>query len=410
MAAALPPRPPVSPVHTAITLLLALLALAAPASAQWLPDQPVRLFDGRLRLAGDVAATAGTRDDDAFFNYTDYERNALRTVRLGLAAEWRPAERVAVLGEVRTDDFERLAATAAYVRIRPVAGLPLDVQAGRIPPVFGSFARRPYAADRMLIGYPLAYQYLTSLRADAVPLTADDLLRMRGRGWRSSFPAGAQDPAPGLPLVSAFRWDTGVQARWSVPHFEAAAALTQGTLSNPRVVDDNGSRQVAGRIEVRPLVGLRIGASAARGGWISRDVPGTARDAAQTAAGADVEYSAGHLLVRAEGVWSRWAVPFSFAPPEGDAVSARAGWIEGRYRVHPRLYLAARGDALAFSRLTGSDGAAAPWDAGVRRVELGAGFLLQRNVVLRTVAQINRREGGRVTRRTFVSSQVAWWF
>src|SRR5438445_5776950 len=43
-----------------------------------------------------------------------------------------------------------------------------DVQIGRIPPTFGAFARRTYANDNPLIGYPLAYQYLTSLRADAL--------------------------------------------------------------------------------------------------------------------------------------------------------------------------------------------------------------------------------------------------
>ena len=40
---------------------------------------------------------------------------------------------------------------------------------------FGAFARRTYANDNPLIGYPLAYQYLTSLRPDAVPATADAL-------------------------------------------------------------------------------------------------------------------------------------------------------------------------------------------------------------------------------------------
>jgi hypothetical protein len=38
-----------------------------------------------------------------------------------------------------------------------------------------------------LIGYPLAYQYLTSLRADSLPLNANELIAMRGRGWLSSY-------------------------------------------------------------------------------------------------------------------------------------------------------------------------------------------------------------------------------
>ena len=37
-----------------------------------------------------------------------------------------------------------------------------------MPPTFGAFARRTYANDNPLIGYPLAYQYMTTMRADAL--------------------------------------------------------------------------------------------------------------------------------------------------------------------------------------------------------------------------------------------------
>ena len=53
---------------------------------------------------------------------------------------------------------------------------------GITTPLTFSFARRAYATDNPLIAYPLAYQYLTSLRADALPVNADELLSMRGRG------------------------------------------------------------------------------------------------------------------------------------------------------------------------------------------------------------------------------------
>jgi hypothetical protein len=69
-----------------------------------------------------------------------------------------------------------------------------------------------YGSSNILIGQPLAYQYLTSIRADALPATPDDLLRMRGRGWLSNFPSATPTPGPGLPLVNTSRWDTGVQA------------------------------------------------------------------------------------------------------------------------------------------------------------------------------------------------------
>ena len=392
------------------------IALVAPSAAlaQVLPSEPLRAFDGRLVVTGEATATMGREDHEAYFNYTDYERNALRTIRLSLGALWQPADRVAFVGELRSEDFDDAGAYAAYVRVRPFREYRFDLQAGRIPPVFGAFGRRIYSSDRFLIGYPLAYQYLTSLRADSVPANADDLLFMRGRGWRSSFPVGALSAGPGVPLVSAFRWDTGVQAHWANDSIDAAISVTTGTLSHPRVSDDNDSKQIAGRVAIRPLVGLLVGGSMARGGWVSEDVPvaNGQGDLQQTAFGADAEYSRDHWIVRGEMIWSHWSIPFAVTPEQGDTVSALGAYIEGRYRFSPRWYLAARADHLGFSEITGTafDGRPTSWDAPVLRYEAGGGFFIRRNIVARGTVQWNRRDSSRARSRTFLSGQVSYWF
>src|SRR6478672_5609420 len=217
--------------------------LAVALLMQALPAGPIETAHGTVTVTGEVTATVGTRDQDAYFNYTDYEHNALSLFRLSLAGMWRPTSRFAILTEVRSENVEQPIAYALYVRVRPFKDRPFDVQAGRIPPVFGTFGRRAYPVDNPLIGVPLAYQYLTSMRPDAVPASADDLLVMRARGWRASYPVGVQTPAPGVPLVSAYRWDTGVEARYGGDRVEAAVAVTAGTLANPRVGDDNDGRQ-----------------------------------------------------------------------------------------------------------------------------------------------------------------------
>jgi len=395
----------------AIALLLA--AAIRTAAAQSLPAGPARAFDGRLVASGEVTATIGELDSSAYFNYTDYEHNALRMFRAALTAAWRPADRLAFVGEVRSENLGEIRPYAAYVRVRPFRGHSFDVQAGRIPPTFGAFGRRAYAADNFMIGFPLAYQYLTSLRRDAVPASSDDLLRMRGRGWESSFPIGSNDAGPGLPLISAFRWDVGVQARWNTGPVEVAGAVTTGTLSNPRVGDDNGGRQMSGRVSVRPVAGLLVGASAARGAWLSHEVTEILpdRDYSQRAFGADAEYSRDHWLVRAEVVWSGWDLPYVGVLRTAAPVSALAAWIEGRYRLTPRLFVAARGDRLGFSRVIDSEGQAQAWEAPVRRAEAIAGWYLQRNLVGRIGVQRNVRVGaGRVRNRTYLTGQLTYWF
>ncbi len=291
--------------------------------SQALPAGPVELAGGTVTVGGEVTATAGTRDTTAFFNFTDYEHNALRMFRVSLSGMWRPSARLAFVTELRSENTERMIPYALYVRMRPWKDRAFDIQAGRIPTVFGAFARRSYGADNPLIGYPLAYQYLTSLRPDAIPATADDLLFMRARGWRASFPVGILTAGPGVPLVSAYRWDTGVEAHAAGHGLDVSGAVTTGTLSNPRVRDDNGGRQLSGRIAITPTVGLVIGVSGARGAFLTRSLANLysssdSGDFTQTAVGIDAEYSRGYWIVRGEAIRSRWTLP-SIAAPRIDA-------------------------------------------------------------------------------------------
>jgi hypothetical protein len=410
-------------------IAVALAALAAPgssASAQSLPSEPLVMGGGRLTLGGDLSVTLSCAQDDlpestacsddtGFFNYTDYEHSALRMLRVDLTAALRATRHLSVLGEVRTENASGPQPYALYARIRPWAEREFDIQVGRVPPTFGAFARRTYASDNILIGYPLAYQYLTSLRPDALPANADELLRMRGRGWLSNFSVGDLEPRHGMPIASAFRWDTGVQLHAATEVVDLTASVTTGTLSNPLVRDDNAGKQLAGRLAYRPVAGLLLGASASRGPFVTRR---TAQMAAldrehgaftQTAWGADAEYSAGYFLIRFETIVSQWSLPIVQAPAIESPLRAVATSLEGRYKVHPRAYLAARVDHLGFSRITGTTGSAT-WDAPVDRVEVGGGYSLQRNLQLRFSFQHNSREGGRATRVNLAATQIVFWF
>jgi hypothetical protein len=393
---------------TSRRLAAALLLLFVPAGVR-----------AQVTASGEITATFGSRDEAAFFNYTDYEHNALRMFRVSLAGMWRPGSRLAFLGELRSEDAQRVIPYALYARVRPFAGRAFFVQAGRIPPVFGAFGRRTYGSDaNALIGYPLAYQYLTSLRPDAIPASADDLLDMRGRGWRTDFPVGSKVSAPGVPLMSAYRWDTGVEAYAAGRRLDVSMAVTTGTLSNPRVRDDNDGLQVSGRVAWKPAVGWVIGASGSRGAFLSRALTGlgTGRSNGpftQRALGIDAEYSRDYWIVRGELIDSRWTMPALAAPYLDDPLRATAGFVEGRYRFGPRYFAAARADRLTFSKIRGlrsSGGMPTPWDAPVTRVEIGGGMYLRRTLTVRAVVQRNWRDGGRVTERTFLSGQLAYWF
>ena len=110
------------------------------------------------------------------------------------------APRLQLLSELRSETGRPFEVYAMFARVAPLAR-PCHRPSSRsrapdvrsLTPVGATVAANP------LIGTPLPYQYLTSLRPDAVPATTDDLLAMRGRGWRPSYPLGSQSVGPGGP-------------------------------------------------------------------------------------------------------------------------------------------------------------------------------------------------------------------
>jgi hypothetical protein len=394
-------------------LLLVLGATAPDARGQSLPSEPLTFAGGRAVIGGDVSAGIAT-DDTGFFNYSDYEHSTLRELRLAVTGAVRATDRISVLAELRSENLARVQPFALYVRVRPWPSRRFDVQIGRIPPTFGAFTRRAYGHDNPLIGYPLAYQYLTSLRPDSAAANADDLVRMRGRGWLSNFTLGDVEPARGLPLVTVFSWDTGVQVGAGWRGMDVAAAITNGTASNPKVEDDNDGKQFAARITGKPAPGVVIGASLARGEFLTRQLATSLSTAeassfTQRAYGLDLEYARGHWLVRSDAVMSEWRVPVVGAPRIGNPLRAVAVSTEGRYMMLPGLYAAARAEHLGFNRVETST-EWMTWEAPVTRVEIGGGYYLQRNVILRMSIQHNRRDGGRVRVSTLPAMQLLYWF
>ena len=178
---------------------------------------------------------------------------------------------------------------------------------------------------------------------------------------------------------------------------EASVTVTRGSLGNPGSSDSPGGWEAAGRIGVKPAVGLEIGVSAARGSFLARSLDPLLAGAAgnrsprETALGADVEYSRGYWLVRAELVAAWRQYPVFQAPYLPDSLGAAAVDVEGRYRIRPGLYLAARAGHMTFGTIVGSAGPVT-WDAPVSQFEAGAGFSPTRNVLVKVTGQYHRRD------------------
>ena len=143
------------------------------------------------------------------------------------------------------------------------------VQAGRIPPVVGAFARRAYGRDNLVIGLPLAYQYLTSLRPDALP--ADD--ERRAAHARPRLAAGVSHRL-GASRRPGFRWSRhplghrrrGVLA--ACTGSKLAGAVTVGSPAVPVVRDRTDGQQWSGRVALHLPDGLTVGVVGRARRWI----------------------------------------------------------------------------------------------------------------------------------------------
>ena len=398
-----------------MTRYVAALGLAAalgPAGAA-VAQEDHGLLGGRVRLGGEASGTLAP-EDNGYFNYSGYKTNTLRLFRLDLAAEVRLARPASLLADVRVENFQTVRVYALYLRLRPWAERQIDLQAGLVPPVFGAWPRRRYASENPLPSVPLVYQYLTTLREDAVPSRTEDLVAQRGRGWLVRYPVGASYAEPGRPMVNGERWDTGVELRLAAGPLAFAVAVTQGTLSNPLVGDDNDGKQVSGRIAWSPGSGLVVGVSGASGEFLTREVQEAFADRArgswrQDAAGLDLEWSRGRWIVRTEGVWARWRMPALDPTRIEEPLVSVAAYVESRFKIRPGLYAAARLERMSFGRVPSQLGEAT-WEAPVTRVEAGAGWSPWRHATLKLAWQHDERDGGRVRREDLVAAQVVLWF
>jgi hypothetical protein len=179
------------------------------------------------------------------------------------------------------------------------------------------------------------------------------------------------------------------------------------------VGDDNGRKQVAARIALRPTPALVLGFSAARGDYVAdalREVlpDGSSGTFHQSALGADLELSRGYWLVRAEGIWSAWDVPAVARPAVDGSVWAFGIFVESRYKLSPGLFVAGRFDHLGFSRVRG-ESETFTWDAPLSRVETGVGYTPWRRVLVKAAYQHNWRDGGLPSEGLF-AAQVSFWF
>jgi hypothetical protein len=346
-------------------------------------------------------------------------------INLNLFADIVANERLTVFNHVLVDPA---AATSigsflrSWVRYTAVVrpGFDLHLQMGKIPTPFGHFTERAYTDINPVLGYPLMYHYSSSLRKNQLPASNSDLLAHRGQGTPAAFTGydgSSAGSSSGLPMIYDSCWDFGGSAVGSLWRFEYLAAVTLGSLSDPRAnaSDNNDGRQLAVRLGLVPFTGLLLRTSYARAPYLDRVIasglaPGEqVEDFRQEIIGVSAEYEWRHLSVIGEWADNRWESPNIH---DGNGASqdlkVTGFYLEGRYKLQPGWFVGGRYSGLRYGRIDDGSGSrqSIHWDFDVDRLEIGSGYWVTDVVLTKLTAQINRVGDPQNSRHSILGTQL----
>ena len=267
------------------------------------------------------------------------------------------------------------------VRLANLTPLNLNVVAGKFDLPFGNLGERLFPRQNPLFGLPVIYEYRTALPA-----------RVTGE----SVILAAQGGGLGMRLLDGGLYDIGMMLFGSWGIVDYSVAVTSGTISETSYGGGNTNSDFGKlfRLAVTPFTGLTVGGAYAWGPYLEEPSTPPPRGINvntynQRAAELDIEFSRGHAVLYAEGVYNTYQVPLE---TRDEDFKVWGYSVEGKYTIMPRLYCALRHSGLKFGNaLLG--GTEQPWDYDVTEWEGGLGYFLYKDVLLKVVRRETRIHG-----------------
>lgn len=351
-----------------IYLLVILPALAGSASAE-------------LSVSGMTDIVFKNADNDDYTNITFKKHSPFHTLRTRLFFDATLSENSSAFLQLMTDN-NSVIIYGAYVRFTELAGKYLNLQAGYIPTTVGSFGARVYSDKNPLIGSPLLFNHhsnLVGFIADSMR-SVDQLLARRDTRYNL-----------GLPVVYDACWNTGAEIYGSIGKLDYSVALLSGAVSLPALEQDKDVPQVTGKLNYYFTPGLMIGAAGFFGPYLSEKVYADEIpqgndyiDYMNFGYGYDFYWASRYLEFFSETYQATWEHPYL---PDLSVIS---GYFEAKYKIAPGWYLAGRYDFFEPGTVTATSGDEEKWDYPLVRYEFGVGHHINRQTLLKLVAQLNR--------------------
>jgi hypothetical protein len=204
-------------------------------------------------------------------------------------------------------------------------------------------------------------------------------------------------------------YDIGAMVYGGFDAVTFAFAISNGTVSEASYGTPNNNSDFGKiiRLAVVPMTGLTIGGAYAWGGYLYENgyyhASEPLSEYQQKTAEVDVSFSRGHFVIYGEGVYGRWDVPFQGHEKD---LGALGYYVEGKYTIVPRLYVALRNSGLVFQKAD-LGGMQQRWDYNVTEWEGGIAYFVARNTVLKAIRRETRTYGGSKPKDSLTVLQLA---
>ncbi len=325
-----------------------------------------------------------------YTNLTFRENSNFHTLRARIIANGSVNDYLSFNGQLLSDNGGNPLWFSAYAHLSKPDFPYLNLNLGLIPNPVGLFGNRTYADKNAVIGVPLIYNYHMNLNVVEPQQTNSELLSQRGQGYDLGTYYGYT--IKGVPIIYDACWNTGINIFGSFEFLDYSVAVLSGALANPVIQIEDRNPNLTAQLIANPVMGVRAGVFGSWGPYFAKsaekDFPigKNVNNYNQILAGAISEISLGHFESCNEVVLN------AFEHPYLGYLKNSGFYSEVKYKFLPSWYGAVRYDQMNFNKIEDetNPGSRHTWDFNVKRVEAAVGYYLDRKVLLKLDAQINR--------------------
>lgn len=353
-----------------------------------------RADTSNLQVRGLIDLVAHANDQEIFYNTNNLGDSSFDNVRSRLFIEGG-SERTRAFVQVLFSDvgMARIRLYGAYLTHRVFEEKNVFFEAGKIPSHDGIWAPDTYSNRNPLVGVPLAYYYNSTLPSTQLPVDLAQLVSRRGTGQAGVTFSDANGVRGGrgasMPILYDNCWDYGAYVIGSGERYDYAVGLTVGSPGAPVAgPDTNGRPSWHVRLGVAPTPGLRLHGTVTRGPYLSDDVEpylaagSRASDYAQMLYIASLQWDYHYFDLKSEAFFNHYETPL-----REEGLGSFSHYATLRYKFLPGWYAALRYDWLRFEEIVVA-GEPVSWDDNVRRAELGVGYHVTHDLLVKAVGQV----------------------